>query len=95
MLSDALPVFVNVTTCAALVLPTIMPPPPPPPLNVAMRDVRASVAEEVAVAVCVPVAEMILSSEKASAAEPAFGEDRVSVYPVPVVHVPDPLSRPK
>ena len=93
MLSDAVPVLFSVTVCAALVVPTVVP--PAPALNVAMTDVRASVAEEVAVAVCVPVVEMILSSEKASVADPILGDDFVSPYPVPAVHVPDPLSLPK
>jgi hypothetical protein len=94
MLSEALPVFVNVTTCGALEVPTVVPP-PLPALNVAISEVRESVPEEVDVAVCVPVAEIILSSEKASVDAPLLGEERVSPYPVPVVHVPDPLSLPK
>ena len=93
MVSAAVPVLVSVTVCAALVVPTVVP--PAAATNVAMTDVRASVAEAVAVAVCVPVAEIILSSEKASVADPTLGDANVFPYPVPPVHVPDPLSLPK
>src|SRR5579864_199650 len=77
MLSAAVPVFVSVSVCAALVAPTVVP--PAPALNVAMTDVRASAAEEVAVAVWIPVADMILSSEKASVADPVLGD--ASAFP--------------
>ncbi len=90
--SAAFPALLNVRLCSALVVPTVVP--PPAALNVAMTDVRASVAEEVAVAVCVPVAEMILSSERASVPDPVLGDNRVSPYPVPAVQVPAPLSLP-
>lgn len=93
MMSAAVPVLFSVSVWAALVVPTGVP--PSAATNVAMTDVRASDAEEVAVAVCVPVAEMILSSEKASVPDPLFGDDSVFPYPVPIVHVPDPLSRAK
>ena len=93
MLSDAVPVLFSVSVCAALVVPTGVP--PLVATNVAMTDVRPSVVDEVAVAVCVPVAEMILSSEKASVPDPVLGEANAFPYPVPAVHVPDPLSLPK
>jgi hypothetical protein len=93
MLSAAVPVLVSVTVCAALVVPTGVP--PGAATNVAITDVRASVAEAVSVAVCVPVAEIILSSEKASVADPALGDANVFPYPLPAVHVPDPLFLPK
>src|SRR5216683_4652288 len=93
MLSDAVPVLFSVTVCAALVVPTAVP--PAPATKVAMTDVRESVPEEVAVAVWVPVAEIILSSENASVAAPVLGDASVFPYPVPAVHVPDPLSLPK
>jgi hypothetical protein len=91
MVSDALPEFVSVTVCAVLVVPTVMP--PPEATNVAMTDVRASVAEAVAVAVCVPVVVTILSSEIASVPDALLGDDRGSPYPAPVVHAPDPFCR--
>jgi hypothetical protein len=93
MLSDEIPMFVNVTVSAALVVPTGVP--PFAATNVAMTDVIESVAEEIAVAVCVPVAEMMLSSENASVDAPVLGDACVFPYPMPVVHVPDPLSLPK
>ena len=93
MLSDAVPVLFSVSVCAALVVPTVVP--PAPALNVAMTDVSPSDAEEVAEAVCVPVAEMILSSEKASVPDPVLGDANAFPYPAPAVHVPDPLSLPK
>ena len=89
MLSVAVPVLFRVTVSAVLVEPTVVP--PPPATNVAMTEVMASDAEAVAVAVCVPVAVTILSSEKASVPDTVFGDDRGSAYPVPVVHVPDPF----
>ena len=93
MLSDAVPVLFSVSDFAALVLPTGVP--PLEATNVAMTDVTASGAEEVAVALCVPVAEMIVSAEKASVPAAVLGDASASPYPVPAVHVPDPLSRPK
>jgi hypothetical protein len=77
MLSNAVPVLFSVSVWAALVVPTGVP--PLAATNVAMTDVKPSVAEEVAVAVCVPAAEMILTSEKASVPDPLFGDD--SVFP--------------
>ena len=89
MLSDPVPVFVRVTVCAALLVPTVVP--PAPALNVAITEVIASLAEEVAVAVCVPVAETILPSENASVPADVLGEGLAYPYPAPAVQVPDPL----
>src|SRR5579859_672501 len=93
MLSDPPPVLVSVKLCAALVVPTAVP--PLPALNVAMTEVRASEAEDVAVAVCVPKTLTVLSSENASVADPVFGVANPFEYPLPAVQVPDPLSRAK
>jgi len=93
MLRDADPELFSVTVWGALVVPTVVP--PAAATNVAMTDVRESVPEEVAVAVCVTVVETIFASEKASVAAPTFGDDCVFPYPAPAVHVPDPLSLPK
>jgi hypothetical protein len=89
MLSGAVPVLFRVTVSAVVVVPTVVP--PPPATNVAMTEVIASVAEAVAVAVCVPVEVTILSSEIASVPDPLLGDDCGSPYPGPVVHVPDPF----
>jgi hypothetical protein len=90
--SAAFPVLLNITLCTALVVPTRVP--PPAALNVAITDARPSATEDVAVAVCVPVAEMTLSSEKASDPDPTLGEESICPYPVPAVQVPAPLSLP-
>jgi hypothetical protein len=60
-----------------------------------MTDVTASVAEEFAVAFCVPVVEMMVPAEKASVDAEVLGDANAFPYPVPAVHVPDPLSLPK
>jgi hypothetical protein len=77
MLSNAFPVLFSVSVWVALEVPTGVP--PLAATKVAMTDVKPSVAEEAAVAVCVPAAEMILSSEKASVPDSLFGDD--SVFP--------------
>jgi hypothetical protein len=93
MLREPVPVLFSVSVCAALVAPTGVP--PLEATNVAMTDVTASVAEEIAVAVCVPVVEMIVPAEKASVDAEVLGDASVVPYPEPAVHVPDPLSLPK
>ena len=74
MLSEAVPVLVSVTVWTALVVPTGVP--PALATKVARTDVRPSDAEEVAVAVCVPVAETTLASENASVEAEVLGDAR-------------------
>lgn len=93
MLSEAEPVLVSVTVWTPLIVPTGVP--PALATKVARTDVRPSDAEEVAVAVCVPVAETALASENASVEAEVLGDARAFPYPLPAVQVPTPLSRAK